>query len=196
MKQIRPIRGRLKSKSQKPPTPLDIMSLSQDYRPGITDAIGNYLIEAISVCLDSEKHGNKVVLSVNGDRKFEGRYELEYAMVTDQMRRGHNDPEVATENGAYGISILLVDVNTEFTVIERSRKGTGFDYWLGFKDSHAPYFQNKARLEVSGIRHGNDSLVNSRMNTKLKQTERSDGTLPAFISVVEFGTPKAKVVKK
>lgn len=173
---------------------LNIGSLSREYRPGITEIIGAYMAEAVAVCLDSENHSNNVCLAVQGS--FEGQYSLRYGQVTDRMRRGHNDPEVATENGAYGISILLVDHNTDLTVIERSRKGTGFDYWLGLRSSPGPYFQQKARLEVSGIRHGTDGAVDSRVKTKLEQTRRSDGRLPAYVAVIEFGAPKAKVVEK
>ncbi len=176
------------------PAPLDIKSLSRDYRPGITESIGRFMTEAIAVCLDSQGHKSSALLTVKG--AFEGQYALEHGPVTDQMLRGHNDSEVATEYGAYGISILLIDVNTDLTVIERSRKGTGFDYWLGMKDSPAPYFQHKARLEVSGIRNGTDGAVDSRVKTKIEQTQRSAGTLPAYIAVIEFSAPKAKVVVK
>ena len=69
-------------------------------------------------------------------------------------------------------------------------------FWLGSKNFQAPYLQKKARLEVSGILCGTDGVINSRIKLKLKQTERSDGTLPAYIVVVEFGYPKAKVVEK
>ena len=173
---------------------LDIKSLTRDYRPGITQTIGSYMAEAIVVCLDSQNHKSNAVLTVKGS--FHGKYTLDFEPATDRMRRGHNDAEVATENGAYGISILLIDFNTDLTVIERSRKGTGFDYWLGLKTSPAPYFQQKARLEVSGIRHGTDGAVDSRVKTKLEQTRRSDGSLPAYVAVIEFGSPKAKVVEK
>lgn len=152
------------------------------------------MAEAMAVCLDSQEHHIDAFLSVTGF--FQGQYELKHGLVTDQMRRGHNDPDVATEYGAYGISILLIDFNTDLTVIERSRKGKGFDFWLGSKDSPAPYFQQKARLEVSGIRQGTDGAVDSRLKRKIKQTQPSDGTLPAYIAVIEFGTPKAKVVMK
>jgi len=44
-------------------------------------------------------------------------------------------------------------------VIERSRKGTGFDYWLGSADEVGELpFQNKVRLEVSGIGKADDSF--------------------------------------
>ena len=77
--------------------------------------------------------------------------------------------------------------------MERSRKGTGFDYWLGKKELDNTLLQDKARLEVSGIRKGNESLIDSRIKLKMKQTERSDNGLRAVIIVVEFSNPLAKV---
>ena len=81
---------------------------------------------------------------------------------------------------------------TSYTVIERSRKGTGFDYMLG--DSLDPLFTPKARLEVSGIMRETDgNTLDMRFHQKTAQTDKSDGTrLPAYVSVVEFSTPKAK----
>jgi GrpB-like predicted nucleotidyltransferase (UPF0157 family) len=110
------------------------------------------------------------------------------------MERSWNDPEEATEYGAVAIAALLAKRETGHTVIERSRKGTGFDYWLG--NDSGTLFQQKARLEVSGIRHGNERAVQGRVRMKLKQTEPSDGSFPAYVVVVEFGTPLAEVRRK
>ena len=57
-------------------------------------------------------------------------------------------------------------------------------------------FQRKARLEVSGICQGSDSLIQARVNIKLEQIRPSDDLAPGYVSVVEFGTPKARIVKK
>lgn len=82
-----------------------------------------------------------------------------------------------------------------YTVIERSRKGTGFDYWLGDKNSYL--FQKKARLEVSGILKGDDSLLKSRHAAKEEQTSKSDELcIPAYVSVIEFSKPKAFFTKR
>ena len=51
-------------------------------------------------------------------------------------------------------------------------------------------------LEISGIREGNDQQVKARVQQKLKQTDRSDGALPAYVIVVEFGEPLAEVQEK
>ena len=89
---------------------------------------------------------------------------------------------------------MLVRTLTDFTVIERSFKGPGFDYWLGHDDG---LFQGKARLEVSGIRNGTEAQVNQRVKEKLNQITPSDHTgLPAYIVVVEFKQPQSRVVKK
>jgi hypothetical protein len=110
------------------------------------------------------------------------------------MRHYWADPGETTEQGAYGIALLLVRALTGLTVVERSRKGTGFDWWLGPDDR---LFQAKARLEVSGIREGDLRTIRSRVRVKVKQTERSDVSgFPAFVVVVEFGTPRARVVRR
>jgi hypothetical protein len=57
------------------------------------------------------------------------------------------------------------------TVLERSRKGTGFDWWLASQDN---LFQAAARLEVSGIMRGSARRVNGRLKERMAQTERRD----------------------
>ncbi len=112
------------------------------------------------------------------------------------MHRCWADDQEATEFGACGIAALLIHEFTDLTVTERSVKGTGFDYWLGTKSSEAPLFQEKARLEVSGIRNGDDFALRRRVKEKTEQTKRLDGTLPAYIIVVEFSTPRSQTVKR
>jgi len=161
--------------------------------PAITPAFGQYLAEAGAVCMESQGHMQGQLLTVRGSHS--GSYSVSWPDVTEQIRRCLNDPEVATEHGAVGIAVLLTKKLLGYTVIQRSRKGTGFDYWLG-DDTELP-FQNKARLEVSGIRNGDSSIVRSRVRQKRRQTDTSDETrLPAHIVVVEFGKPIAEMEQK
>ena len=102
----------------------------------------------------------------------------------------------ATEYGAICLAIWSVHETTDYKVIRRSPKLTGFDYWLGDKADDYP-FQDKARLEISGILKGTNSQIKQRMNEKLKQTNRTDHlNLPAVITVVEFSNPLAKIKLK
>ncbi len=80
-------------------------------------------------------------------------------------------------------------------LVERSAKGTGFDYWIGENESLP--FRLRTRLEVSGILRGTMAEVEQRVEQKCRQTERSDSTrLDALVFVVEFSRPLAKVVKR
>jgi hypothetical protein len=107
------------------------------------------------------------------------------------MRRYWNDLEEATEQGATGLALLLLRSLCGYTVVERSRKGTGFDWWLGTDDD---LFQAKARLEVSGLLRGSNRRFNSRMTARKKQTRRSARSrLVAYVVVTEFGTPRSRV---
>ncbi len=133
-------------------------------------------------------HSQGVEIIVSGD--FTARFKLRWQAVTQQMLLCWNDQEVTTEQAAYGIAFLIIGQLTDLTVIERSSKGTGFDYWLGTIDiGGESLFQNKVRLEVSGISKGNHSRVKARVKQKKDQTQPSDGEFPAYIIVVEFSTP-------
>jgi hypothetical protein len=122
------------------------------------------------------------------EEPFEIRWEL---TINDAMVATWQDPGVATENGAYAIAIPLTCSLLSLTVVERSFKGTGFDWWLGEDDN---LFQGKYRLEVSGILKGGPTDVNQRVLMKKKQTDRSASTLlPAIVTVVEFSHPLARV---
>ena len=79
---------------------------------------------------------------------------------------------------------------TDFTIIEKSARKNGFDYWLGQKGDIL--FQKKARLEISGIFKGAEKDVNARYKVKVKQTNQSDSlNLPAYVGIVEFSNPIA-----
>jgi len=164
--------------------------------PALTKALGEVHSEAASVCLANQAHHEPAVLIV---RKVERpEYTLRWPHVTETMRRAYNDLERATELGAYGIALLLVRQRTGLRAIRQSRKGTGFDYWLGPEGTGDQLlFQGAARLEVSGILSGTESQFATRMKQKLKQPEAADSSgLPAYACVVEFGRPQAEVAQR
>jgi hypothetical protein len=176
----------------------DVLNLNAlaDGMPGITPRVGAYLAEAAVACLEQERHGPDIGMRVDGE--FEHRIRLQWSDFGDpeQRARAWGDGDVATEQGAYGIAALLVSGLTDYTVVERARKGPGFDYWLGRRDGDGLLFQDKARLEVSGVRRGDDQVIASRIRRKMKQIEPSDTDLPGVVAVVEFGAPRTRVKTK
>ena len=160
--------------------------------PAISRAFGEALAQAGGVCFESQGHGRGVQLRIKGYR--DNSYSLDWPQITAQILRCFNDSEEATEFGAVAVAVLLAKREIGYSVIERSRKGTGFDYWMG-EESELP-FARKARLEISGIRKGAGPEVNARVNKKLKQIERSGDSPAGYVIVVEFGMPLAEVRKK
>ncbi|RKZ59761.1 MAG: hypothetical protein DRR08_13075 [Candidatus Parabeggiatoa sp. nov. 2] len=172
---------------------IDVSSL-KEMDSNLTRETCDFFSQAASVCLDNQNHSPGVKFKVEGDLSAE--FQLFWKPVTQQMKDSCYDLQYATEAGAYCLAILMIQKLTDYKVIRQSQKGTGFDFWLGAKGDDYP-FKNKARLEISGILKGNQNLINQRVSQKTDQTKPSDGLkLPAYIAVVEFGTPILKVVKK
>ena len=172
-------------------TPLLLLKQLSNGYPALTPAAGGRLAEAASVALERHKHQNPVTLKARG--AFVVQFALEYFKINDQMRRTYGDPDENTEEGACGIALLLLINLTNHTVVRRSRKGTGVDYFLG--DANDFLFQNTARLEVSGIGKGTEQEIKRRVREKKTQTEQSDAlTIPAYVVIVEFSTPVAEVI--
>lgn len=151
----------------------------------------DFFSQAAAVCLDNQNHSPGVIFQVEGDLSAE--FQLFWKPVTRQMKESCYDMQYTTEAGAYCLAILMIQKLTEYKVIRQSQKGTGFDFWLGDKKEDYP-FENKARLEISGILKGEPNQINQRISQKVDQTKQNNGlNLPAYIAVVEFSTPILQV---
>ncbi|MBW4667344.1 MAG: hypothetical protein KME60_07895 [Cyanomargarita calcarea GSE-NOS-MK-12-04C] len=175
---------------------LNALCQSKPERPGWSLTFGATCQDGAAVCLDDQNHPYRVTLQIDGIQDTE--VELQWNAIDDTVRRFNADQEVATEYGAYGIAALLMPYLTGLTVIERSIKGKGFgfDFWLGSIDNPDTLFQRKARLEVSGIRKGSESIIQSRAKMKLEQISPSDTLSPGYVCVVEFSTPRTRIIEK
>jgi hypothetical protein len=170
-------------------TELNLTELETEQHHFLTTAAGANFGHAASVCFESRNHGVQIDLTDEG--YYKKAYSVNRYPVTDQLKRTWGDEEYTTEQGAYGVAFLIASAEMKVKAIEKSRKKTGIDYWLGMHDGFL--FQNTVRLEVSGIRNGTDYQLNERYEDKMTQSERSDGTgLPALIVVVEFNKPRVK----
>ena len=163
--------------------------------PGLTAFCGGLLAESAAVCFEDRAHSPGVIIGV---RCIEAKqFAVHWPAVTDQQRRSYNDLQWATEMGAYGVAILIVKAVTGKKVIERSRKGTGFDYWIGDSDEDDLIFTNKVRLEVSGILQGSENDIAGRLKKKRAQVKTSDHLgIAAYIAIIEFGQPLAHLEMK
>ena len=153
--------------------------------PSLSEAFCRMAAEACIVCLEEQGHSSGSTMGIRGLAAAEVR--LSWQTPSAEVNDTYADPEAATEHGAIAIAMLTVEAFTDFSLVRRSMKGTGFDYWLS-RDGASPY-RDDARLEISGIRAGDTRQLNARIRQKARQTDRSDGQLPALIAVVEFSHP-------
>jgi hypothetical protein len=121
---------------------------------------------------------------------------LTWQQLTEKHYRTCADLQEATEYGAYGIAILVVRETTGKTVLERSAKGPGFDFWIGDEEDTELPFQGLMRLEVSGILTGDTNRIACRAQRKKMQVSPSDEQAPALIAIVEFGRPLTLLEQK
>lgn len=171
---------------------LDLDRLAELEAEGLTRAQGAAFAEAAAHCLEEHGHAQGVHLRVDG--QVRATFELTWKRLPPNAAAAHRDLTDATEDGAVALAILVARVHLEYEVIQRSRKGSGFDYLLRTVDpgALAPY----ARLEVSGILKGTERTIASRVRRKVRQVRigRSRyGDTPAFIAVIEFSTPLARI---
>ncbi len=166
--------------------------------PGITEVTGAYIVEAAKVALQNQGHEDGVVLEVVGDfsEKFKVRWHLPLAKA---IVESWQDERKVAENAALAIAFLLILQLTSYRNFELSKSGTGIDYWLKSgepEETLSLVGKDKARLEISGLnKHTSANSIASRIRLKEKQINASAATnMPGIIVVVEFGTPKAKIV--
>ncbi len=164
--------------------------------PKISPAFGTFLAEAAAVCLTHMGHQSGVRLSVEGD--FEAKFSLKWTQIIGEREKASwRDLREMTEYGATAISILLMSELASFDTFERANQGFGFDYYL--KNTVSPTaVLKKAKLEISGIlKEIPGNTIQIRISKKQIQVDKQTKiNLPGFISVIEFGFPKAKIVSK
>jgi len=167
--------------------PLDLGSLADGMPPGLSRERGAAMAQAARVCLTESQHPSPCSLTVDGGHA--ANLPLAFEEAGDVELRSWNDREEATQQGAYAVAILLMKRLDNLAVLERSRRGTHFDWWLGPAGSDR-LFQDKICLEVSGIRDGSEAQIRERVSQKWERfgTAASDGSNRRVV-VVEYSRP-------
>ena len=189
---------------------LDLRELAVLCADGLTKATATVFAECASVCMAENQHPEQVRLALaivepfhfpevgadrpDADGVRRSTPTLVRLPIDDVMTRTHKDNVRAAEDGAYGVALLIGVTCLGLKPVERSRQGTGFDWWLGPIDDPNDPFAGRRRLEVSGLNRGSDSEFRKRVRQKKKQTTRTASSgIPALVAVVDFGQPRAIV---
>lgn len=168
------------------PSQVDLHAFAQG-TDHLSPAICANLAEAATYCLEQQGHVSGVRMYVDGKPVIILCSELD-----PRANASHADRQDATEEGAVALAITLVREGTDFDVVQRSWKGTGFDYFLA-PAAGGPPFDGAACLEVSGIFEEDDVTMARRIKEKKSQIDAGDGLLPGYVVVVGFSQPRAAV---
>ena len=164
--------------------------------PGLSPTMGAAHVEACIVCLENQSHDSGVEIVVQGlsEQRFQVIW---HDIIDEQIKRTWHDLTIATEWAACGITFLIMQQLKGLVVVQQSRKGGGFDYWLGEPQADAALIQKQARLEVSGILKAEySSQIRARVRQKITQIKPTDDELLEFVAVVEFARPTIWVEQK
>ncbi len=104
------------------------------------------------------------------------------------------------ENAAIAIGFLLIFNLTNYRVVEQAIIGTGFDYWLGYKEDSQHFDPDNylnASLEVSGINRGSRGKMTQRIRQRLRRVGLSALlNIPGYIAVTELSQPISIIIEK
>ncbi len=119
------------------------------------------------------------------------------------MRRTYADLQEATEYGACGMAVLVMEACEELTILERAPKGNGgFDYYVAplrkdiEVDTDNFLADATATLEVSGILEGTEVDLQYRLNEKIRQVQNRGTLLPIFLVIVAFSISTVRIEKR
>ena len=147
------------------PAILDLGLLHQE--ADLCREVVDVLALAASVTLERVRgEGSKDSAVVLIDTEPESRFEIHRLSLTGTRRDSLGDPQEATEWGAAGIAVGLVNRVLRRRVFSRLPKGTGADYLMRIAD--APDDDTFERLEVSGIADGRET-ASERLREKVRQ---------------------------
>lgn len=175
---------------------LDVTSISNLIK-GIDESQCIAYGKRCSVALESMNHNSETPIGVQGeiDEVFNIKWQVQ------ENKAGFREPKKNVELGAVALSFLLLNQATGFNCFYEAFQGEGVDYWISYPESHEEYdefnFMN-ARLEISGIgKESSTNTIEKRATEKEQQSKISDGSATdAYISIIEFGTPKAILKKR
>ena len=151
---------------------------------GLTPAVASYYYEGARVCLDRH-HTSPVAFDLVNDGRAT-RTEVEW-IATDQACRDAWANEIdTTEAGAYACVLAAGELLRGYFAVRRAEVGTGADYYVGPPGSGTTDLEDCLRLEVSGMDHGSESMLDARLREKVLQAGEGRSNLPALAGVVGF----------
>jgi DNA-binding NarL/FixJ family response regulator len=119
----------------------------------------------------------------------------EWSVPDERTRHAWANEIDTTEAGAYCVALAAIEMTDDLVAIRRAETHTGADYYVAPKGASPTDLEEAFRLEVSGMKEGSQSSVNTRLRQKLEQTARGRSSLPAIAAVVAFSPPQVAIAE-
>lgn len=174
---------------------LDLYQLSSRIS-GVSKAVGDFLAEAAHICLEMNGHQSGISVNVSGHYNENVRLIWNKKLDKDSVS-SWRDIKEATEYGATAISLLLITHFGKYKFVERLPQLSIGDFFLKRATLNSNNCMDEAFLEISGIfKATSNNTISIRITQKRKQLNRKYiGDYTVLISIIEFSTPKAKIVR-
>lgn len=161
----------------------NLRSIRAPKHPGISDAVCEAFSEAAEVCLARHHVPPRTLIHLACEGR-ESDKSLTWSAPNETAQRSWRNRDDATRDGAYIISLAVVEYELGLVALSRADTRTGADYYVGKLEQ--PDLEEAFRLEISGVDEGGLTDIRRRLRIKKDQVARGVGFLPAYASVVGF----------
>ena len=153
---------------------LDLRSIQAPRHPGVSRAVCDAFSQAAEVCLSRHHQPPSTPLQVTCPDAECVRV-LRWSAPDDTACRSWRNRDDATRDGAYIVSLAVVEQELGLVALSRADTRTGADYYVGRPGQLD--LEDAFRLEVSGVDKGDRAEVRRRLKVKVDQAARGDSFL-------------------
>lgn len=113
------------------------------------------------------------------------------ALKPGRAFRSWGEPRTATEFGACACVLAAMELMENLVVAHTARIGTGVDYFLVPRGTTSEEVEDLdhpgiVRLEVSGTDQQSESVLNRRVQDRIRRASRASSPFPTIVGVVGF----------
>jgi len=163
-------------------TPLPRIKELYERHIGLYEPLCRAYADAACVCL-SRYHMSPADLTIQNRTEICMR-EISWEIPNEQMSKSWANVDDATRDGAYCVSLAVIEAEFGFVALARAERKTGADYYVGLPG--ASDLEKAFRLEVSGTDKGDRPVIQSRLKEKLDQLRKGNSNRPGIALVVGF----------
>lgn len=161
----------------------ELQSIRAPRHPGISSKVCESFSEAAEVCFARHHEPPRILLRVTCAGKESARF-LKWSAPDETAKLSWGNRDDTTRDGAYIVSLAVVEQELGMVALSRADIRTGADYYVGRPES--TNLEEAFRLEVSGLDEGGLADMRRRLKRKEEQAAKGNSFLPAYASVVGF----------